>query len=112
MERSLRQICALVHVSTGASLEAFGQTVAAERIEPILRQCGIGRGRQRKLPMVLVVWLCVAMNLFATDALDDVLRKLMQGPRFLRPLAPPGPASKGAVTHAGGKAEVICYADI
>jgi dihydroxy-acid dehydratase len=23
-----------------------------------------------------------------------------------------GPASKGAVTHAGGKAEVICYADI
>ena len=23
-----------------------------------------------------------------------------------------GPARKGAVTHAGGKAEVICYADI
>jgi dihydroxy-acid dehydratase len=23
-----------------------------------------------------------------------------------------GPASKGAVTHAGGKAEVVCYADI
>ena len=23
-----------------------------------------------------------------------------------------GPANKGAVTHAGGKAEVICYADI
>ena len=23
-----------------------------------------------------------------------------------------GPASKGAVTHAGGKAEIVCYADI
>jgi dihydroxy-acid dehydratase len=23
-----------------------------------------------------------------------------------------GPAQKGAVTHAGGKAEVVCYADI
>jgi len=23
-----------------------------------------------------------------------------------------GPAHKGAVTHAGGKAEVVCYADI
>ncbi len=35
--------------------------------------------------MVLTVLVCIAMNLFTEEAIDDVLGKLMQGPRFLRP---------------------------
>ena len=33
--------------------------------------------------MVLAAWLCIAMNLFTEEAIDNVLQKLLQGPRFL-----------------------------
>jgi hypothetical protein len=47
--------------------------------------------------MVLAVLLCIAMNLFTEEALDDVLAKLLQGPRFLRPDDDLVPASASAI---------------
>ena len=85
MERSLRPIEPFVHLAEEATLDALGQTLARSRIEAVLTAVGVVEHRARKLTMVLAVLVCIAMNLFTEEAIDDVLAKLLQGPRFLRP---------------------------
>jgi hypothetical protein len=85
MERSLRPIDPFVHITEEATLDALGQTLARSRIETVLATIGVVEQRARKLTMVLAVLVCIAMNLFTEEAIDDVLVKLLQGPRFLRP---------------------------
>ena len=97
MERSLRQIDARVHLTSAATLEMMGEIVSPQRIDGVLRPLGKSEQRVRKLTMVLVVLLCIAMCLYTEEAIEDVLMKLMQGPRFLRPFDEFVPASKGAI---------------
>ncbi len=85
MERSLRPIEPFVHLTQEASLDALGHTLARSRIEAVLQAVGVMEQRARKLTLVLAVLVCIAMNLFTEEAIDDVLVKLLQGPRFLRP---------------------------
>jgi hypothetical protein len=85
MERSLRQIEGTVHWTEGATLEALGSIFTRERIEKVLERVGIMEVRIRKTSMVLTVLLCIAMSLFTEEAIDDVMVKLVQGPRFLLP---------------------------
>jgi len=85
MERSLRPIEPFVHLTQEATLDALGHTLARSRLEAALNAVGVVEHRARKLTMVLAVLLCIAMNLFTEEAIDDVLVKLLQGPRFLRP---------------------------
>jgi len=99
MCRSLRQLMPDVHFSTEATLAALGQTLAPERIAPVLAACGLHTPRERKLPMGLVIRLIVAMGLFADIAIEDVLVKLLQGPSFLRPDGPDLAATKGAISQ-------------
>lgn len=97
MERSLRQIDPSVHLTSEATLEAMGEIVSQKRIKGVLEQSGKSELRIRKLTMVIVVLVCIAMNLFTEEAIEDVLGKLMQGPRFLRPEDDIVTASKGAI---------------
>src|SRR5713226_1768857 len=99
MRRSLRQRMPDVHFSTEATLAALGQTLAPERIAPVLEAFGLRTQRERKLPLRLTVLLIVAMSLFADTAIEDVLVKLLQGPSFLRPDGPDLAASKGAISQ-------------
>ena len=85
MERSLRQLTPTVHFTAEATLAALGQVLSTTRIEAVLGRLGVRTQRKRKLTSGLAVLLCIAMNLFTEEALDDVLAKLLQGPRFLRP---------------------------
>ena len=85
MERSLRPIEPFVHVTQDVTLEALGRSLARSRIEAVLSAAGMLEQRVRKLTLVLAVWVCIAMNLFTEEAIDDVLVRLLQGPRFLRP---------------------------
>jgi hypothetical protein len=85
VERSLRQLDATVHFSQEATLDALGHTLTHSRIEAVLASYGVLEQRARKFTMVLTVLLCIAMNLFTEEAIDDVLVKLLEGPRFLRP---------------------------
>lgn len=82
--RSLRQVNPAVHFSQEATLEALGHTFDEERLSVLLEELGLHDQRLRKLPLRLTVLLCIAMNLFTQDALEDVLRKLVQGSHFLR----------------------------
>jgi hypothetical protein len=83
MERSLRQITPNVHWAEEITLDVLSQVIAKSRIEVILVRFGVSETRVRKLNMVLVVLLCVAMNLFTEEAIDDVMAKLIEGQRFL-----------------------------
>lgn len=99
MERSLREMNSSVQISTGATLDMLGERLAPAVIEPVLKQFGLRDIRQRKLPLVIVVLVCVAINLFTDLAIEDVLAKLWQGPRFLQPNDQRWPASKGAISQ-------------
>jgi Insertion element 4 transposase N-terminal/Transposase DDE domain len=97
VERSLRQLDPHVHFTQEATLDALGQTLARPRIEALLGAQGVLEQRTRKLTMVLAVLVCVAMNLFTEDAIEEVLFKLLQGPRFLRPADELHAASASAI---------------
>ena len=97
--RSLRQVDLSVHYTQEATLEALGQTLSRAQIERVLNAFGVLEQRTRKLTMVLTVLLCIAMNLFTEEAQDDVLAKLLQGPRFLRPEEDLKPASASAISQ-------------
>src|SRR4029077_8310397 len=90
---------ASVQVSAGATLDMLGERLAPAVIEPVLKQFGLRQARQRKLPLVVVVLLCVAINLFTDQAIEDVLAQLLAGPRFLRPDEQWWPAPKGAISQ-------------
>jgi hypothetical protein len=97
MERSLRQIDPSVHLTSEATLEVMGEIVSQTQLQKVLVPIGKSEIRVRKLTMVIVVLICIAMNLFTEEAIEDVLAKLMQGPRFLRPEDDIVTASKGAI---------------
>ncbi len=99
MQRSLRELTPTVHFTADATLAALGQVLALSRIEAVLARVGIGPGRKRKLTWALAVLLCIAMNVFTEEALDAVLAKLLQGPRFLRPADDLVRASASAISQ-------------
>lgn len=84
MQRSLRQIDPDRHLTAEATLDALRQILSHAQIEAVLEPMGVMERRARKLTMVLTVLVCIAMNLFTEEATDDVLARLLQGPRFLR----------------------------
>lgn len=85
MERSLRQIEPSVHWTQEISLDILSQIISQSRIEAVLTDLNVHELRVRKLTMPLTVLLCIAMNLFTEEAIDDVMGKLIAAPRFLRP---------------------------
>ena len=110
MERSLCQIDPSVHLTSEATLEAIGEIVSQKQIKKVLEPIGKSELRVRKRSMVLVLLVCIAMNLFTDEAIEDVLVKLMQGVKFLRPENEIVTASKGAICqrrHQLGVAQLV-----
>ncbi len=97
MVRSLRQIEPSVHWTQGVGLDILSQVISLSRIEAVFSGLGVSELCLRKLTMVLVVLLCIAMNLFTEEAIDDVMRKLIAGPRFLQPADDIEPAGASAI---------------
>lgn len=83
MERSLRQIRATVHWAREITLDVLCERISSTRIVSVLGRLGVSERRVRKLTMELIVLLCIGMNLFTEEAIDDVLQKLIAGQRFL-----------------------------
>jgi hypothetical protein len=86
MERSLRQVDPTVHWTQEATLETLSRVITRERLETILEALKLTEIRVRKLTMVVTIWLCIAMNFYTEESIDDVMVKLAAGPRFLRPM--------------------------
>jgi hypothetical protein len=82
---SLRQLDPSVHATEEATLDALGHPLACSRIEAVLASFRVLEQCTRKLEIVLAVFLPIAMGLFMEEAIDDVLAKWPQWPRFLPP---------------------------
>lgn len=83
MERSLRQITPSVHWTEEVTLDVLSQVISFSLIKTVLARLNVSELRVRKLTMVSIVLLCIAMNLFTEEAIDDVMHKLVAGQRFL-----------------------------
>ncbi len=82
------------------SLDAFDRIVPRTTIVAVLDACHARETRTRKLPAVLVVLICIAMNLAAADALTHVFFRLVQTLRWRLPTPSAARVSKSALSQA------------
>lgn len=96
----IRQIDPNAKLADEVSMEALEAAVPRATVEAVVADLGVAEQRRRKLPAELTMLLTVAMNLFARDSLEDVLRKLLRGLRFIWPEDDIATANKAAISSA------------
>ena len=64
-------------------LEALARVISPAVIDTVLQECGSGERRTRKLPSVVTLLFCIAMNLYADYGLAHVYRRLVLGLRWI-----------------------------
>ena len=85
MPYKLREIAPESKFSHAFSFDLLQRIVPSERIQAILQQYSAREKRERKLNMVIMVWLLIAMNVYSDCSIGHVLRKLAQGLRYIWP---------------------------
>lgn len=96
----IRQIEPKGELGQAITVDAITQVVPVENIHEAIQECGAGEQRTRRLPAVLVVLLCIAMNLFWDVSLGYVLVRLAQGLRLLREDGVEALAGKSSISEA------------
>lgn len=81
-------------------LEALARVISPAVIDTVLQECGAGERRTRKLPSVVTLLFCIAMNLYAGDGLAHVYRRLVLGLRWIWPSPAAIRVSAGALCQA------------
>lgn len=81
----LRRIEAESKFSRKLMLEAIARAVPMAQIKAVLREEGVQEIRERKLNMVVVVLLMIAINLYTHLSIGHVMKKMSQGLRFIFP---------------------------
>ncbi len=81
-------------------LEALARVISPAVIDTVLQECGAGERRTRKLPSVVTLLFCIAMNLYASDGLAHVYRRLVLGLRWIWPSPAAIRVSAGALCQA------------
>ncbi len=82
------------------TVEVITQVVGLETIRAVLAECQAAGERQRKLPGLLTVLVCIAMNLFSEVSLKSVLVRLVHGTRLLSGEGLEVTANKSAISEA------------
>jgi len=81
----IRQIEAECKFSSALQVEALERAIPQTAIQPILAQHAGISNRERKLTLLLTVWLVIALHLYPTVSIGTVLAKLARGVRFIWP---------------------------
>jgi hypothetical protein len=81
----LRQFDAESKFSSELHLEAIGRAVPRAEIKAALQATGAQEDRERKLNMVAVLLVTIAMNIYSRLSIGEVMRKLARGLRFVWP---------------------------
>jgi len=81
----LREFEAESKFSRELTLEAISQAVPTDAIQAVIQAESAHEARERKLNMVVVVLIIIAMNLYARLAIVAVMQKIAQGLRFIWP---------------------------
>jgi hypothetical protein len=82
---SIREIDAECKFSSALTVEALSRAIPPDAITGVLAQEGVGEARERKLTLPLTVWLVIALHLYTTLSIGNVLAKLARGLRFIWP---------------------------
>ena len=67
-------------IQNGEVLKAIEAAISPETIEKVIVQSQAKENRTRSLPAHLVVCLVIAMSIWSTDSMRDVLKNLVDGP--------------------------------
>jgi len=89
----IREIDPECTFSSALTIDALSRAIPADAITRVIAQERVGEARARRLTIVVVVWLVIALHLYPTVSIGGVLRKLARGLRFIWPdpsLALPG----------------------
>ncbi len=100
MTLMIRQIAAHDPLGDHLALEALARVVPASTVVGVLAECGAAGRRTRKLPGLVTIFFCIAMNLYTGDCLGHVFRQLVLGLRWLWPDPAALRVSKGALCQA------------
>jgi hypothetical protein len=85
MPFSVRQIDAERKFCDQLTMEALAHALPPDTLHAVLHEHGAVAVRHRKLSMPVVVWVIIAMHLFAHLAIGDLLAKLAHSLRFIGP---------------------------
>lgn len=96
----IRQIESDSQFCSEVTVEAITQVVPIETIQAVIEDCQVGEMRKRKMPALLTVLLCIAMNLFCDVSLGYTLLRLVRGIRLLREAGVDEIASKSSISEA------------
>ncbi len=97
MALMLRQLAAHDPLGDHLALDALARVVPASTVMDVLAGCAATGRRTRRLPGLVTVFFCIAMNLHADDCLAHVFRQLVLGLRWLWPDPTALRVSKGAL---------------
>jgi hypothetical protein len=81
----IREIETECKFSSALTVDALSRAIPPEAITQVIAQERVGESRVRRLTMVLIVWLVIALHLYPTVSIGGVLRKLARGLRFVWP---------------------------
>lgn len=85
MSFTLRTIETTSNFASQLSMQALAQAIPRTEIEAALTHERAWHERERKLSMVAVVLMLIAMNLYRPFSIGHVMRKVAQGLRFIWP---------------------------
>jgi hypothetical protein len=81
----LREIEAESKFCRELTLAAVEQAVPTAEVQAVLAATGVGAQRERKLNMLVTVFVTIAMNIYSQASIGEVMRKLAQGLRYIWP---------------------------
>jgi len=99
MSFTLRTIETERNFSSQLSMQTLAKAISREQIEAVLTGEQAWHERERKLSMVAVVWILIAMHLYRAISIRHVMRKVMQGLRFIWPQSDYEPAKAPAFSY-------------
>lgn len=95
----IRQIAANAKITDEMRMEAIEAAVPYETVQAVVAEHGLQRQRKRQLSAEMGLLMGIGMNLYSQLSLAQVLRKLVQGLRYVWPEPDFQPASKGAISQ-------------
>ena len=82
---SLRTIADGIEFPEAVRLNALEQVIPQATVEAVITDLGVKEQRLRKLPAKVTLLFCEAMGLFTNTSLEQVLKKMIKGLRYIWP---------------------------